>query len=90
MTEKVYSLIYSPTARKDARKIAQSNLREKCSQILEVIETNPYANPPPYEKLSGDIHGCVSRRLNIHHRLIYEVIPKDKTIKVLRMWSHYE
>lgn len=85
-----YKLLYSPLAQKDAKKLNQSQLREKCQKLLDIIALNPYENPPPYEKLIGELSGCISRRINIQHRLVYEVEEKSKVIKILRMWTHYE
>lgn len=87
---KMYRIIYSPIACKDAKKLSQSNLKDKCQKLLELIKENPYQNPPPYEKLVGDLKGCISRRINIQHRLVYAIIEEDKIIRVLRMWTHYE
>lgn len=86
----MFKIIYSPSANKDAKKISESSLKDKCQKLLNIIEKDPYQNPPPYEKLLGDLRGRLSRRINIQHRLVYEVLEKQKIIKVLRMWSHYE
>ena len=86
----MYKILYSSYARKDAQKLARSHLKEKCQILLKVIAKDPYTNPPPYEKLCGDLKGCLSRRINIQHRLVYEVDEDSKLIKVLRMWTHYE
>lgn len=83
-------LVYTAQAKKDAKKLANAGLKEKALTLLKLIETNPYQNPPPYEKLIGDFSGAYSRRINIQHRLVYEVISDQQTIKVLRMWTHYE
>lgn len=83
-------LIYTAQAKKDAKKIANAGLKEKALVLLKLIETNPYQNPPPYEKLVGDLSGAYSRRINIQHRLVYEVLNDQHRVKVLRMWSHYE
>ncbi|MGZ5009016.1 MAG: Txe/YoeB family addiction module toxin [Methylobacter sp.] len=83
-------LVYTAQAKKDAKKLVNAGLKEKASTLLKLIETNPYQNPPPYEKLIGDLSGAYSRRINIQHRLVYEVISDQQTIKVLRMWTHYE
>ena len=83
-------LVYTKQAQKDAKKLASSGLRDKAERLLAVIELDPFANPPPYEKLIGDLAGAYSRRINIQHRLVYEVIEESKTIKVLRLWTHYE
>ena len=84
-----YKLLYSPTAKKDAQKLSQSHLKSKCEELLDVISKNPYQNPPPYEKLTGDLSGFLSRRINIQHRLVYEVDESLKVIKIYRMWTHY-
>jgi toxin YoeB len=85
----VYQLLYSPSAKRDARKVAKSHLKKQCIDLLDIISQNPYQNPPPYEKLSGDLEGCLSRRLNVQHRLVYEIDEKAKIIKIWRMWTHY-
>ena len=85
-----WSFVYTKQAQKDAKKLASSGLRDKAERLLAVIELDPFANPPPYEKLIGDLAGAYSRRINIQHRLVYEVIEESKTIKVLRLWTHYE
>lgn len=87
MTWKLY---YTKQAQKDARKLASSGLKEKAQELLQVIEHNPYQNPPPYEKLVGDLAGAYSRRINIQHRLVYQILEADKIIKILRLWTHYE
>jgi len=86
----IWQLVYTKQAQKDARKLASSGLKVKAKELLEIIENNPYQNPPPYEKLVGDLAGAYSRRLNIQHRLVYQVLEEKETIKVLRMWTHYE
>jgi Txe/YoeB family toxin of toxin-antitoxin system len=83
-------LVYSKAAQKDARKLAASGLKPKAEELLGVITENPFANPPRYEKLVGDLAGCYSRRINIQHRLVYEVLAEERVIHVLRMWTHYE
>ena len=85
-----WRLVYTKQAQKDAKKIAQSGLKPQASKLIEIIQNNPYRNPPPYEKLVGDLTGALSRRINIQHRLIYQVLEDIKTVKVLRMWTHYE
>ncbi len=87
MTWKLY---YTKQAHKDARKLASSGLKDKAQELLRVIENNPYQNPPPYEKLVGDLAGAYSRRINIQHRLVYQVLEEEKAIKILRLWTHYE
>jgi toxin YoeB len=86
----IWDLVYTKQAQKDARKLAASNLRDKAQALLDVLRVNPFQNPPPYEKLVGDLDGAYSRRINIQHRLVYEVIESEGTVKILRMWTHYE
>lgn len=86
----MWQLYYTKQAQKDARKLASSGLKNKAQELLAIIETDPYQNPPPYVKLVGDLSGAYSRRINIQHRLVYQVLEKEKLIKVLRLWSHYE
>ena len=85
-----WSIVYTKQAQKDAKKIAFSNLRPQAQRLLDIIARNPFQNPPPYEKLIGDLAGAYSRRINIQHRLVYQVYDTNHTIKVLRMWTHYE
>ncbi len=85
-----WKLVYTKQATKDAKKIAASRLKDKAQELLELIKDNPYQNPPPYEKLVGDLAGAYSRRINIQHRLVYQVYEKERVIKVLRLWTHYE
>ncbi len=85
-----WQLIYTKAAQKDARKLASSGLKEKTIIILGALGENPFQNPPPYEKLVGDLAGAYSRRINIQHRLVYQVLEEQHVVKVLRMWSHYE
>lgn len=85
-----WRLVFTKQAQKDAKKIAQSGLKLQALKLLEIIGDNPYQNPPPYEKLVGDLTGAFSRRINIQHRLIYQVLDNIKTVKVIRMWTHYE
>lgn len=85
-----WRLVFSKQAQKDARKIAQSGLKAQTSRLLEILRENPYKSPPPYEKLVGDLTGTISRRINIQHRLIYQVLEDINTVKVIRMWTHYE
>ena len=85
-----YQLLYTKAAQKDAKKLSEAGLKDKASQLLEVIAENPFQNPPPYEKLIGDLVGAYSRRINIQHRLVYQVLAEEKIVKVLRMWTHYE
>lgn len=86
----MWQLYYTKQAQKDARKLASSGLKNKAQELLTIIEQDPYQNPPPYEKLVGDLSGAYSRRINIQHRLVYQVVEKEKSVKVLRLWSHYE
>ena len=83
-------LAFTRHAQKDAPKLASAGLKSKAQDLLTLIKENPFQNPPPYEKLVGDLAGSYSRRINIQHRLVYEVLPEQQTVKVLRMWSHYE
>ena len=85
-----WNLVYTKYAQKDAKKLASSNLQDKAQTLLDIIQTNPFQNPPPYEKLIGDLEGAYSRRINIQHRLVYAVIESENTVKILRMWTHYE
>jgi len=85
-----WKLIYTKQAQKDAKKLAQSGLKPKAKKLLALLAENPWQNPPPYEKLRGDLSGACSRRINIQHRLVYQVIDDRKTVKVIRMWTHYE
>ena len=82
--------VYTKQAQKDAKKLAESGLKEKARALLEVLEANPYQNPPPYEKLVGDLAGAYSRRINIQHRVVYQVLENERIVKVLRLWTHYE
>lgn len=85
-----WTLYFTTQAQKDARKLASSGLKDNAQELLKIIERNPYQNPPPFEKLIGDLAGAYSRRINIQHRLVYQVLAEEKTIKVLRLWTHYE
>ncbi len=85
-----WEVVYAKHAQKDAQKLAASGLKAKAQELLAIIRENPFQNPPPYEKLVGDLSGAYSRRINIQHRLVYEVLPEQRTVKVLRMWSHCE
>ena len=85
-----WEVVYAKHAQKDAQKLAATGLKGKAHELLAIIKENPFQNPPPYEKLVGDLSGAYSRRINIQHRLVYEVLPEQKIVKVLRMWSHYE
>lgn len=85
-----WELAYTKQAQKDAIKLASTGLKEKAKDLLNVLKANPFQNPPPYEKLVGDLAGVYSRRINIQHRLVYQVLEEQKIVKVLRMWTHYE
>ena len=85
-----WKLIYTKQAQKDAKKLAASNLKRKAQKLLDLIAEDPFQTPPFYEKLTGDLSGAYSRRLSIQHRLVYEVIEAEHTIKVIRLWTHYE
>ena len=85
-----YKVFYTKQAVKDSKKAAQSGHKDKIVELIEIISGNPYQTPPPYEKLVGDLAGAISRRINIQHRLVYQVLEHEKAIKILRMWTHYE
>lgn len=85
-----WQLLYSKHAQKDARKLAAAGLKGKAQELLAVLSTDPFQNPPPYEKLVGDLAGACSRRITIQRRLVYEVFPKERAVRVLRMWTHHE
>lgn len=85
-----WRLVYTTQAQKDAKKLAASNLKKKAQALLDILREDPYQTPPPYEKLVGDLVGIYSRRINIQHRLVYEIIEAERTVKVIRMWTHYE
>ena len=86
----MYSIVYTKTALKDIPKLKAAHLDDKAKELIAVIRENPYQAPPPYEKLVGDLKGLYSRRINGHHRLVYEVFERDHTIKIVSLWSHYE
>jgi toxin YoeB len=86
----MYKLIYTRQAQKDAKKLAQSGLKRNASKILEIIKEDTFQNSPSYEKLLGDLAGAYSRRINIQHRIVYQVHEKEKIVKVIRMWTHYK
>lgn len=86
----IWEVVYTKHAQKDAQKLAASGLKMKAQELLALVKENPLQNPPPYEKLVGDLPGAYSRRINIQHRLVYEVVQEQRIVKVLRMWSHYE
>ena len=85
-----YRLVYTRQAQRDAKKISRAGLKKNVINLLSILEENPYQSPPRYEKLPGDLEGAFSRRINIQHRLVYQVIEEDKVVKIIRMWTHYE
>lgn len=85
-----WQIVYTKHAQKDAQKLAASGLKPKAFELLVVLQQNPFQTPPPYEKLVGDLAGAYSRRINIQHRLVYQVLTDERVVKVLRMWTHYE
>ncbi len=85
-----WKIVYTKHAQKDAKKISQAGLKNKVVELMDVLKKNPYKNPPGYEKLIGDLEGAYSRRINIKHRLVYQILADIKVVKILRMWSHYE
>ncbi len=85
-----WKLVHTKQAQKDAKKLASSGLKPKAEELLALIAEDPYRKPPPFEKLVGDLEGAYSRRINIQHRLVYQVLEDEKVVKVLRLWSHYE
>ena len=85
-----YQLVFTKLAAKDSKKLSSAGLRPKAEKLLEIISENPFQNPPSYEKLTGDLTVFYSRRINIQHRLVYQVLTKDKVVKVIRLWTHYE
>ncbi|PCI27613.1 MAG: Txe/YoeB family addiction module toxin [SAR324 cluster bacterium] len=85
-----WKLVYTKQTQKDAKKLSHSGLKQQAQRLLKIIQENPYQIPPPYEKLIGDLAGAYSRRINIQHRLVYQIIEQEHVIKVLRMWTHYE
>ncbi len=84
-----WQLKFTKQAQKDAKKLAAAGLKLKAQQLLEILKQNPFTSPPGYEKLQGDLKGAYSRRINVQHRLVYEVIESENTVKIIRMWSHY-
>lgn len=85
-----WQVVFTKQAQKDARKLSSAGLKEKASARLAILATDPFQSPPSYEKLVGDLAGAYSRRINIQHRLVYQLLPAERTVKVLRMWTHYE
>jgi len=86
----MWQLAFTRQARKDAKKVQGANLRPQAEKLLEILREDPFRNPPPYEKLAGDLSGACSRRITLQHRLVYQVLEKERIVKVLRMWTHYE
>jgi toxin YoeB len=86
----MWEIVYSKQAVKDSKKIAETGLKTKTIQLIEILKNDPFQNPPPYEKLVGDLLGAYSRRINIQHRLVYQIFQEEKIIRILRMWTHYE
>jgi Txe/YoeB family toxin of toxin-antitoxin system len=86
----MYRVVFSKKAQKDAKKLAASHLKPQAERLIEVLKKNPHQTHPPYEKLTGNLGGCFSRRINIQHRLVYEIFEEERTVLGLRMWSHYE
>lgn len=85
-----WRLVFTNQAQKDAQKIAQSGLKTQANRLLDLLREDPYKSPPPYEKLIGDLSGAYSRRINLQHRLIYQILPDINIVKIIRMWTHYE
>ncbi len=85
-----WRLVYTKQAQRDAKKLSTSNLRERAEELLKILQEDPFRNPPHCEKLVGDLAGAYSRRINVQHRLVYQVIEKEQIVKILRMWTHYE
>jgi len=85
-----WRIVFTTQAQKDAKKVSTSGLKSKAEKIIEILRQNPFEIPPPYEKLVGDLAGAYSRRLNIQHRIVYQVLADEKIVKIIRMWTHYE
>ena len=86
----IWKLVYTKQAQKDAKKLSASGLKTKALDVLKILEKNPFQTPPPYEKLIGDLSGAFSRRINIKHRIVYQMVEEEKIVKVIRMWTHHE
>ncbi|MHB1010841.1 MAG: Txe/YoeB family addiction module toxin [Propionibacteriaceae bacterium] len=86
----MWEIVYSKQAIKDSKKIIESKLENRVKKLISILETDPFQTEPPYEKLIGDLSGAYSRRINIQHRLVYQIFIKEKTVRILRMWTHYE
>jgi len=87
---KTWRLVFTSQAAKDAKKLSRSGLKEKAEALLDILRHDPFRSPPPFEKLVGDLAGAYSRRINIHHRLVYQILQRERIVKVIRMWTHYE
>jgi len=85
-----WRVVFTKQAQKDAKRLSGSGLRPKAEELLDILRSNPYQTPPPFEKLVGDLAGAYSRRINVQHRLVYQILEDEHTVKVLRMWTHYE
>ena len=85
-----WELVYTKQANKDAKKLAASQLKDKAQDILKILQKDPFQTPPPFEKLVGDLAGAYSRKINIQHRMVYQVFKEEKVVKIIRMWTHYE
>jgi len=86
----MWRIVFTKQAHKDAKKLAAGGLRPKAEKLLDILRENPYQTPPPFEKLLGDLSEAYSRRINIQHRLVYQILAEEKVVKVIRMWTHYE
>ena len=86
----MWRVVFTKKAQKDAKKLASAGLRSKAEKLLDILRENPYKTPPTFEKLLGDLSGAYSRRINIQHRLVYQILDNEKVVKVIRMWTHYE
>ena len=86
----MWRVIFTKQAQKDAKKLGVAGLRPKAEKLLDILRENPYQTPPPFEKLLGDLSGAYSRRINIQHRLVYQILDNEKVVKIIRMWTHYE
>ena len=86
----MWRVVFTKEAQKDAKKLSAAGLRPKAEKLIEILRENPYQTPPPFEKLLGDLSGAFSRRINIQHRLVYQILDEEKVVKVIRMWTHYE
>ena len=86
----MWQVVFTKQAQKDAKKISTAGLRQKAEMLIEILRKNPYQTPPPVEKLLGDLSGAFSRRINIQHRMVYQILDDEKIVKVIRMWTHYE